>query len=250
MVKLSAKLGVAAIGVGLVAFSASPARAGITFTLEGAGVQQTTLTGDMVYENFETLGLGISQNYALANGIGTMDSANIESANQYGGAGGIGNYLRGGSTIVFNEAQSYIGFWWSAGDYTNSMELFGEDDASLGSYSTSLVSDFINALPTAERKAYQGNPNQQFLGQNSVEYYSYLNFFGTEGTKIKKMVLRGGNFESDNFAFSTKAKNTTGEILSGEASEVPEPTAILGLLATAAVGMVSLRRRQTASLSV
>lgn len=250
MVKLPAKLGVAAIGVGLAALSASPAMAAITFTLEGAGVQQTTLTGNMVYENFESLEPGISQNYALANGVGTMDSAKIESANQYGGAGGIGNYLRGGSTVIFNEAQSYIGFWWSAGDSSNSMELFGEDDSSLGFYSTSLVSDFIGALPEAERNAYRGNPNQQFLGQNSGEYYSYLNFFGTEGTKIKKMVLNGGNFESDNFAFSTQAKNTTGEILSGEAAEVPEPTAIIGLLATAAVGIVSLRRRQTASLSV
>ena len=249
MAKLSAKLGVAAIGVGLAAFSASPAMAGVTFTLEGAGVQQTTLTGDMVHENFETLGLGTTQNYALANGVGIMDSTKIESANQYGGAGGIGNYLRGGSTMIFNEAQSYIGFWWSAGDSSNSMELFGEDDTSLGSYSTSLVSDFINALPEAERNAYRGNPNQQFLGQNSGEYYSYLNFFGTEGTKIKKMVLSGGNFESDNFAFSTRAKSTTGEILSGEASEVPEPTTILGLLATAA-GMASMRRRQTASPGV
>ena len=250
MVKLSAKLGAAAIGIGIVSFSASPAMAGITFTLEGAGVQETTLKGDMVYENFESLGLGVTKNYSLAKGVGTMDSAKIKSANQYGGAGGIGNYLRGGSTMIFDEAQSYIGFWWSAGDSSNSMELFGEDDTSLGFYSTSLVSDFINALPGAERNAYRGNPNQQFLGQNSGEYYSYLNFFGTEGTKIKKMVLNGGNFESDNFAFSTKARSTTGEILSGEAAEVPEPTTILGLLATAAVGMVSMRRRQSASLSV
>lgn len=247
MVKLAAQLGLAIVGTGLAALSAQPAFAGITFTLEGAGVQKTTLTGDMVYEDFETMALGDSTNVSFANGIGLMDTAKIEAANQYGGAGGSGNYLRGGSTIAFNEAQSYMGFWWSAGDNTNSIELFGEDDASLGLYSTALVSDFIGALPQAERDAYRGNPNQQFLGQNSGEYYSYLNFFGTSGTKIKKVALNGVNFESDNFAFSKTAKSTTGEILSGEATDVPEPTTVLGLLATAAVGMVSVRRRQQTS---
>ncbi len=250
MVKLSTKLGLAVVGAGLAAFTANPAFAGVTFTLEGPGVQQTTLTGNMTYENFESLGLGVTQNYALAGGIGNMNSAKIEAANQYGGADGVGNYLRGGSTITFNEAQSYLGFWWSAGDHTNNIELFGEDNASLGSYSTALVSNYINTLSQAEKDAYNGNPNDEFLNRNSGEYYSYLNFFGTKGTKVKKMVLSGGNFESDNFAFSTKAKSTTGDILSGEASEVPEPTTVLGMLATAVVGMVSMRRRQSPEMSV
>ena len=249
MVKLTAQLGLAIGGAGLVALSAQPAFAGITFTLEGPKVQKTTLTGDMVYEDFESLALGNSTNTSFANGIGVMSTAKIEAANQYGGAGGSGNYLRGGSTITFNEAQSYMGFWWSAGDGTNSIELFGEDDASLGFYSTALVSDFISALPQTERDAYRGNPNQQFLGQNSGEYYSYLNFFGTGGTKIKKVALSGVNFESDNFAFSKAAKSTTGEILSGEATDVPEPTAVMGLLATAAVGVVSVRRRQQSAVA-
>lgn len=243
MVKFSTKLGLAAAGASIAAFTATPAFAGITFTLEGAGVQNTTLTGDMFYEDFESLDLGVSQNYALAGGIGTMNTAKIEAANKYGGAGGSGNYLRGGSTITFNEAQSYLGFWWSAGDHTNSMELFGENDESLGLYSTSLVSDYIDGLSEEEQTLYSGNPNEQFQGQNSHEYYSYLNFFGTEGTKIKKMVLSGGNFESDNFAFSTRARSTTGEILSGDPTEVPEPTTVLGLLATAVVGRISTRRR-------
>jgi hypothetical protein len=250
MVKLATKLGLAVVGVGFTAFMATPALAGMTFTLEGAGVQDTTLTGQMVRENFESLDLGVTQNYSLANGIGTINSAKIEAANQYGGAGGSGNYLRGGSTITFNEAQAYLGFWWSAGDSSNNIELFGEDDASLGFYSTSLVSDFINALPQADRDAYSGNPNSQFLNKNSGEYYSYLNFFGTEGTKVKKMVLSGGNFESDNFAFSTKARSTSGDILSGEAATVPEPTTILGLMATAVVGMISTRRRQASALNL
>ncbi len=250
MVKLSTKLGLAVVGAGLAACTASPAFAGVTFTLEGAGVQQTTLTGHMAYENFESLSLGVSQNYALAGGVGVMNSAKVEGANQYGSAGGVGNYLRGGSTITFNEAQSYLGFWWSAGDHTNNIELFGEDNASLGSYSTALVSNHINTLSQAERDAYSGNPNEAFLNQNSGEYYSYLNFFGTKGTKIKKMVLSGGNFESDNFAFSTKARSTTGDILSGESAEVPEPNAVLGMLATAVIGMVSMRRRQAPKLSL
>jgi PEP-CTERM motif len=195
------------------------------------------------------MSLGQSTNQSFAGGIGTMDVALIEAANQYGAAGGSGNYLRGGSTITFDEAQAYMGFWWSAGDGTNSIELFGEDDASLGFYSTALVSDFINTLSQAERDAYSGNPNQQFLNQNSGEYYSYLNFFGTGGTKIKKVTLSGVNFESDNFAFSETAKSTTGRVLSGEANEVPEPTSILALMAVAAVGTASVRRRQTAWVS-
>lgn len=245
MVKLSAKVGLTIAGTLLTTLSATPAFAGITFTLEGAGVQETTLTGDIYTEDFESMSLGTSSNVSFAGGLGTMNTAKIEGANQYGGAGGAGNYLRGGSSITFNEAQAYMGFWWSAGDGSNSIELFDENDDSLGYYSTSLVSDYIDALSEEEQMAYSGNPNDNFLKQNSHEYYSYLNFFGTEGSKIKRVELLGGNFESDNFSFSTVARNTTGEILSGEPTEVPEPASILGLLGTAVLGSISLRRRQS-----
>jgi hypothetical protein len=43
MAKFVTRLGLAVLGAGLAAFSASPAFAGITFTLEGAGVQNTTV---------------------------------------------------------------------------------------------------------------------------------------------------------------------------------------------------------------
>lgn len=247
MATLSAKVGLTIAGTLLATLSATPAFAGITFTLEGAGAQETSLTGDIFTEDFESMSLGTSNNVSFANGLGTMNTAKIEGANRYGGADGVGNYLRGGSSITFNEAQSYMGFWWSAGDGSNSIELFDDADESLGFYSTSLVSDFIDGLSEDEKVAYSGNPNENFLGQNSHEYYSYLNFFGTEGTKIKRVELLGGNFESDNFSFSTTARSTTGEILSGEATEVPEPASILGLIATAALGAASLRRRQSST---
>ncbi|MEL7069241.1 MAG: PEP-CTERM sorting domain-containing protein [Cyanobacteria bacterium J06581_3] len=247
MTTLATKVGLTLAGTLLTTLSATPAFAGITFTLEGAGAQETTLTGNIFTEDFESMSLGTSNNVSFGNGLGTMNVAKIESANKYGGAGGAGNYLRGGSSISFNEAQAYMGFWWSAGDGTNSIELFDEADESLGFYSTSLVSDFIDNLSETEKVAYSGNPNDNFLGQNSHEYYSYLNFFGTEGSKIKRVELNGHNFESDNFSFSTTARSTTGDILSGEATEVPEPGAILGLLATAAFGAASRRRRQASA---
>ncbi len=244
MNKLTSLLGVAVLSTGFAALLANPALAGITFTLERAGAQRTTLTGDIFTETFEEMSKGTSRNVSFANSLGTMSIAKIEGANKYGGADGIGNYLRGGSSITLNEAQAYMGFWWSAGDGTNSIELFDEADESLGFYSTSLVSDFIDGLSQEERAAYSGNPNKNFLNQNSREYYSYLNFFGTNGSQIKRVELKGKNFESDNFSFSKTARSTTGDILSGEATEVPEPTAIFGLLATAVMGMVSVRRRQ------
>jgi len=247
MATLATKIGLTVAGTLLTTLSATPALAGITFTLEGAGAQETSLTGNIFTEDFESMSLGDSTNVSFGNGLGTMNQAKIEDANQYGGAGGAGNYLRGGSSITFNEAQSYMGFWWSAGDGTNSIELFDEADESLGFYSTSLVSDYIDGLSETERLAYSGNPNDNFLKQNSHEYYSYLNFFGTEGSQIKRVELNGKNFESDNFSFSTTARSTTGEILSGEATEVPEPASVLGLLATAAIGAASLRRRQAST---
>ncbi|MGB3574486.1 MAG: PEP-CTERM sorting domain-containing protein [Phormidesmis sp.] len=250
MNKLASTLGIAVFGSCLAALFANPALAGITFTLEGAGAQKTTLGGDIFTETFEGMSKGTNTNVSFAGGRGTMSVAKIEGANKYGGADGVGNYLRGGSSITFNEAQAYMGFWWSAGDGTNSIELFDDADESLGFYSTSLVSDFIDGLSPAERAAYSGNPNEKFLNQNSGEYYSYLNFFGTEGSKIKRVELNGVNFESDNFSFSKTARSTTGDILSGEATEVPEPTTILGLLATAVVGMVSVRRRQSVAEAI
>lgn len=249
MVKLAAKVGAVLAGTCLTTLVATPAFAGITFSLEGPGTQETTQTGSIFTEDFEGVNLGPSVNTSFGDGLGSMSVSLIESANRYGGAGGTGNYLRGGSSISFDEAQSYMGFWWSAGDETNSIELFDEADESLGFYSTSLVSDFISSLPTAEEQAYRGNPNERFLNQNSGEYYSYLNFFGTEGSKIKRVELNGRNFESDNFSFSTKERSTTGHILSGDPTEVPEPAAVLGLVAATAAGMLSTRRHQSAELA-
>lgn len=246
IVKRIGQFGLATLGItcGLGLVSVESASAGITFTMEQAGVQNTTLK-DVVVEEFESLTTGTFSNFELAGGIGTMNTAKIEGANRYGAAGGVGNYLRGGTTITLDEAQSYFGLWWSAGDGSNKLELFDENDVSLGEYSTSAVGDVIRALSPEEEAKYRGNPNEQFKGQNSREYYSYLNFFGTEGTKIKSIVLSGGNFESDNFAFSTKQQDTTGTLISGEHETVPEPASVLGLLAV--TGLVTTVRRKASA---
>jgi hypothetical protein len=63
----------------------------------------------------------------------SADPFEIISADQYGGAGGSGNYFAVGSetgspgvdavTLDLSSENNYFGFWWSAGDVNNSITL-------------------------------------------------------------------------------------------------------------------------------
>jgi hypothetical protein len=172
-------------------------QAGIVFTIENPGVQATTVPG-AVTETFNSLTPGPLTSY-ISPGIGTFAGGQIVAANQFGGAGGTGNYYAVGSeshstlgTLTLNSPQDYVGLWWSAGDRENVLQFF--DGASL--VGTFDVGDIIGSGLSS---SYFGNPNNR--SQDSREPFVYLDFTTTGGTQITSMDFENGlgtGFELDN----------------------------------------------------
>ena len=212
----------------LLACSAS-VEAGLIFTVEAAGVQQTSVIGAKT-ETFDALTSGYKSSYTSTVLGGQYTNFYVNTQNQYGGAGGTGNFVtpNGSSNLQFADGKTYFGLWWSAGDPLNTLQFFNSSNQLLGSYT---MNDVIPLLSPA----YRGNPNEP-LGRNSGEYYAYLNFTTTGGDLISRVVLSGGNFESDNHS-------TYDVQIAPPGSHIPEPTTALFGIALCAVS--GLRRRRS-----
>ena len=170
----------------LFAATATAAQAGIVFSYEAAGVQQTTVVG-AVTETFDSVGAVVitGAGYTSPTIGGTYLGGQVIGANQYGGAGGTGYYDVVGlntsnpallsQTLTFTAEKTYFGMWWSAGDAANVLEFYN---------GTTLIDTFtVGTVLSLLGPAYSANPNPP-PGRNNGEKYAYLNFTGTGGTKF------------------------------------------------------------------
>jgi hypothetical protein len=178
---------------------ASSSYAQITFTVEPAGVENSTVPG-VTTESFNTQPLGA---FSGATAVGTFSSGgNINAANSFGGAGNSDYYqvvgqavTVGSSTLTFTSAQDYVGLWWSAGDAGNELKFY--DGATLvGDF---VVSTYAAGLPAS----YYGNPTSgPHFGQDGGETFAYINFTAQPGTSITSVQfdenIAGDGFELDN----------------------------------------------------
>lgn len=182
----------------------------------------------------------------LVTNVGTFDQAFIQKANQYGGAGGTGNYfdvdqLTAGysqdiqSTLTLNSPQQYLGFWWSAGDPYNVVKFYNGDSL-VGTYQTSNVVNYISSI---NGQGYYGNPSDNFKGQDGGEPFAFLNFYAKGNTQFTKLVFTnnsGTGFEVDNITLAQGYQ-------SNKVTQVPEPSNIVSVLALATLGLLSQRKR-------
>jgi hypothetical protein len=204
---------------------------------------------------------GLGKNYVR----GTADKVQINAADQYGGAGGTGNYAVAFSNtpyeVTLSSAKSvggvnYFGYWLSALDPGNFVTFYSGDKV-LFSFNPQ---DVINAIDA--KNQYYGNPNANFIGQDGGEPFVFLNFYDTTGS-FSKVVFQeinyGGGYESDNHTvghYTTESGTPVTLKNSGTTAPAPLPTGvpepavwtmmILGLGATGAV----LRRRRAALSAV
>ncbi|WP_165071277.1 Npun_F0296 family exosortase-dependent surface protein [Paludisphaera rhizosphaerae] len=215
--------GVAAAAV--IGVSAKSASAGVIITPSAAGVQTTSMAGAAT-EMFNSITPNTYTTLSTAVGTLTSSGMQVMSADQYGGAGGVGNYLgiTGGNpvTLTLYYSQEYVGLWWSAADNNNSLTV----NTTLGSRTLTRAD-----LPTAS--AYYGNPNPP-SGRNTGEQYVYVNLTtSVVGERITSLVFSNGGsgsgtiFEVDNISVTT----------------VPEPSSLaLAGVASAAAAISALRR--------
>jgi hypothetical protein len=261
-------------------FSADGAFAAVKFIVsyeaEAAGVQNTTATFSTGgVENFENLPVhGYPQSFTTNFGTsgagstitGTYTAASakgiqINAADQYGGAGGVGKYAVAFENTPYSLTLSsdvaggvnYFGFWLSALDKGNSVTFYGDKGQKLFTFNPV---DVIKAVDLAAKPSlYYGNPNAKFKGQDGGEPFVFLNFFDTNGSFSKVVfneVNNGGGYESDNHTvghYETMGQGTKVNLVQS-VSGVPEPStwAMMGL-GFAGLGFLGYRRNKTASVA-
>ena len=219
--------------IGLVA--AVPSHAGLVFSIEGPGVQASTVSG-VTTEDFNSQGTGP---LAGSIAVGTLSvGGSIVAPNAFGGsappAAGSDYYAVGvqsgqnQATLTLSSPQNYFGMYWPAGDTQNKLSLYNGATL-LGAYSV------FDIIATALSSGYYGNPNN---GLDSGEPFVYLNFTTTGTDFITSIVFQNNQnsgFEMDNFSIATGNITPPGTV-------VPEPTTMIaGALLLLPFGVSTLR---------
>ncbi|MGB0062837.1 MAG: hypothetical protein WBP85_00190 [Terracidiphilus sp.] len=147
--------------------------------------------------------------------VGNSTRIPIIAADQYGGANGsqymyVGTRTGGDSTSVtltLNSPADYFGFWWSAGDPANEIQVYS-DGTLVATFTTASLTSFLST-PTVTSlggaqyvsSSYYGNPNAgTFNGDDAAEPFAYVNLVAT-GFTFNQIVLTNdasSGFENDN----------------------------------------------------
>lgn len=238
--------------LGLALMASAPAVADtFKITYENPNVQNTTVAFDIDgVENFDSRATGSGTNFTTDFGTGgaisaTYSSVQINSADQYGGAGGTGNYAVAFGptpytlTLVADpqlvpEGINYFGYWLSALDAGNSVSFYK------GATLLTTLSAAGVLAATSSKPAYFGNHDSPFGGANGSQPYVFINFFDTTGTFDKVVFNENpavGGYESDN--------HTVGHYITISGNSIPEPSAWAMMLAGFGLVGFASRRRQT-----
>jgi hypothetical protein len=210
-----------------------------------AGVQNPSAFTNF-YETFDGSFNGTT-NFNGSTITGTYSgNYSINGEDQYGGAGGTGNYISAGNgasyTLTLSQGVNYFGYWLSALDDGNQVQIYSGNTLLF----TFEPSDLIDALGVCSSAGgYCGNPNADQLGNNSGQLYAYTNFYDAKGT-FNKIVFTEtccGGYESDNHSVANLNDAPGGTPLDGPPPAVPEPSSLI-LLGTGVLGVAGGLRRK------
>ncbi|MBE9060795.1 PEP-CTERM sorting domain-containing protein [cf. Phormidesmis sp. LEGE 11477] len=147
-------------------------------------------------------------------------------------------------TIDLENSLNYFGMNWGALSRNNTFEFFQVDDSgsetSLGmfNYDKLFSQSGDSVLPT--------------LAEHQNEYNGYVHFYANDAgglfnrIRVSQVDRDGGGFETDNYSFRVSDRSfdfETGQ----DATDVPEPSVLLGLGAVVA-GLAARRRKSLAAM--
>lgn len=221
-----------------------------TVTYLNPGVQVPS--GTTNYETYDsptyTAG-NLTTNFGGSSVTGTYTGDySIQGANEYGGAGGTGNYINlyiSGQqqytyTLTLSSPQNYFGMWFSALDSGDELQFYNGSTL-VYTFLPSDYSALVGVCPTsAPEPNYCGNPNADFDNQDPDEQFAYLNFYDTSSTFTSVVFTEsnGNGFESDNQSVGLNVP-----VAGTNISAVPEPSS-LALFATGMLVTAMLARRR------
>lgn len=269
-----------AIGIFTIGIQSASAAFFVDFYLSAPGVQASFAQGNpgTATEDFNSLSIGSKT------GPGALSVGNytggflIYAGDQWGGANGS-RYVKDPNSfdITFTTAARYVGFWWSAGNPGNIVNLYS-GGAMVAEFTSSYLSTYLNgglgtvtALDgtTYNTSSYYGNPNESNSGGHSGEPYGYINLFARNGAGFfDRVVFRNVGFEFDNITASSSTQDPLNSIVGigsvnsatptsfsptfstayAAPSSVPEPGQVAAslLLLSGIGGYVFLKRRKAA----
>ena len=233
----------------------------VRYESEAPGIQTTTATFSTGgVETFDTLpggsGESFTTDFGTAGAItGSYSNVQINGADQYGGAGGTGQYAVTFSSTGYSldlastvaGGVNYFGYWLSALDSGNQVTFYSKGQLLF----TFNPQDVINAVNShANPGDYYGNPNSPYR-VNGGQPYVFLDFFDDKGSFDKVVFAENpeqGGYESDNHTvghFLTKGTGTGVPLSPGSfPGAVPEPASWAMMLAGfGLVGLGARRRR-------
>lgn len=237
--------------------SALSAQAAVSIYLSPNGVESAETSG-ITGVTTETFSISTGYKETIGSTLGSYaGSGFVIEENIYGGYQ-EGNYLGiqtgQAMTLSLTTGAAYFGFYFSAGDAGNVVQLYSQGNLLL----TFKTADLIAMLPNTDgttiqaingsfynTKDYWGQPGPN-QGATSNEPYAYVHFVGTNGTtfdQIRFSEPTTATFETDNHSVRTTAPTLPGTLVNITGTvQVPEPSgAALGLFS---LGALALFRRR------
>jgi hypothetical protein len=241
------------IAVSFAYFSMQSASAAffVDFYLSAPGVQTSFAQGNAgtATEDFNNLSLGGHSGPGTL-GVGNYTgSFQVVAAEQWGGANSSKYPTNpSGFDITFTTAAQYVGFWWSAGNSGNQVDLYS-GGSQVAHFDSSYISSYLNngsgtvtALDgtTYNTSAYYGNPNQSSPGGHSGEPFGYINLFARNGAGyFDRIAFSGGGFEFDNVTASSSTQDPRGSSFGIGSVNSSSPTTFSPTFSTAFVSSSS-----------
>jgi hypothetical protein len=191
----------------------------LVVTVADAGIQSFATSGlqttpTLQVENFDSRSsVTFTSDAGTFSGSGSMST----NANVYGGAGGTGRFPTAANMVLTMPNTSdyrYVGFWWSAGNSNNHVDILDINDNVLATFTVDIanstedlqgvVGSCSGATPL--NNGYCGNPNLTINGttygsrQVANEPFAFVHLRYEPG--FRKVRFRGTGFEMDNVTIS------------------------------------------------
>jgi len=236
-------------------------------TTSGGGYSTASIE---TFNGFSTGAFTSLTSTAIGATLASASGSQIIANGQYGG-GLQGNYLGVNSllTLTFSTPVSYLGLFWCAVDGGNSLSIYDQNNALIGTFNAATFSSILPNNSTSTITAINGTKynTQNYFGQptgnaattgtlanraDNSEQFAYLNFLPQNGAKISKVTINetGATFESDNYAVLSTAPSALGSFATlGTVGTVPEPST-WAAVATGLLGLTLVHRvrRKNATL--
>lgn len=182
----------------------------LTVTVADPGIQSYAASGldNNPAKPVETFSGRSSVNFT-SDTVGVFSgSGGISNADQWGGAGGTGQYMTASNvllTLPSNSDYKYVGFWWSAGNHPNNVELLNASGGVLARFE---VDENQDSDPdgedllgvTSSNSGYTHNPNTAVANRLTGEKYAFVHLRYPPG--FRKVRFQGTGFEFDNVTIS------------------------------------------------